>query len=794
MRVLPVRPSRPVFSIFSCFTIVAIAVVLIMAAGAVRPAAAQVSVTVIAPSVCLPIVPVPGVQVLPAATLLPNQAQRTTPFCLPGPRPPILPPITVIAVDPGRPLPPIMENGVVIRNLTATVNIADQIANTRLSLEFFNPGNGPAEGSNLIPLPLGATVTDLSLIIDGQPVSGQLLDAEQARQIYEENVRRLRDPALLSYSGQGAVQVNIFPIPPGQTRTVIISYSQLLNADNGLISYTLPLRTDYLSHNPIQQGSISLTLTSSGPPIGATYSPDAAILIARQDDHRVQAGFERVNFTPDADFQFYYSLNSNATAGSGPVINASLITYRASADEDGYFLLLLTPPLTVTAAQVIPRDVLIVLDQSGSMQGAKWSQAQAAAQFVLSHLNPQDRFNVLVFSTGTRIFANSLQPVDQAQSAAAWIQTQRAEGGTDINGALSEALHMADLTRQTTVLFMTDGQPTEGVTDFPTLLSNAQKNAGSNTRLFAFGVGDDVNTYLLDSLAAELHGTSVYIRPSENLETKISSLYARISAPVLISPKLVFSGSVVINDTYPNDLLPDIFAGQQLVISGRYHGQGTPTVTLSGDQGGQSQSFSFPNLTFGDNAGGSPFVAQLWATRKIGTLLQAIRLHGETSELVDEVRALSIRYGIVTPYTSYLVQENSGRSDSGMATPIPAYGLAPSAQTGAAAIDAAQQSGGMAGAAAVPAAQNTSSPAANATLPVRQIGDRAFVLRGGVWVDTQYTPKAGDPAPTAIAFGSDAYFAFVNAHPTLADALALGSQVTIVVNGTAYAITTTGQN
>jgi Ca-activated chloride channel family protein len=773
--------------LFIALTVLIVGIGLFATTGnAVRPADAQVAVTVIAPlQPCLPIAPMPAQS---------GGATSTVPIC---PPPSTMPP-----------LPPVNSDGVLIRSYKVSATITDQIAVTQLTLDFINLGNRPAEGSNLIPLPIGAAVSNLSMIIDGQTVQGQLLDANQARNIYQETVRRLRDPALLQYVGQGAIQANVFPIPPGQNRTLQITYSQVLAADNGLIGYSYPLRVDYLSHNPVREISFSVDVVSSQNAIGAAYSPDATVLVNRTDDHHLRAGFETTSYLPTTDFQLYYS-----AAGPAGSINANLITYRASANEDGYFMLLLTPPLTVDAQQVIPKDVLIVLDQSGSMQGPKWSQAQAAAEFVLNHLNPQDRFNVIVFSTGYRIFANTLQSVNQASKAAAWVQTQAAEGGTDINGALLETLGMVDPTRQATVLFMTDGQPTEGVTDLPTILKNVQAKASANTRLFAFGVGDDVNTYLLDSLAADFHGASVYIRPNENLETKISGLYAKISAPVLTSPKLVFSGDVVINDTYPSDSLPDVFAGQQLIVSGRYHGQGTPTVTLSGDQSGKTQSFAFPGLTFNENAGGQPFVARLWATRKIGALLKNIQLHGQTPELVNEVVALSVRYGIITPYTSYLIQENTpgmpGTSGgdtgpTGVLNSSAPVAAAPSAQTGRAAVDAAQQSGGMAGASSVAAIPTmlptTQQPGASGNgggnaigaggnTPLRQIGDRAFVLRDGTWIDTQYTPgKAGAPAPTAITFGSDEYFTFLTAHPDLAEALALGQHVIIVVNGTAYEI------
>ena len=196
-------------------------------------------------------------------------------------------------------------------------------------------------------------------------------------------------------------------------------------------------------------------------------------------------------------------------------------------------------------------------------------------------------------------------------------------------------------------------------------------------------------------------------------------------------------------------------------------------------------------------------MARLWATRKIGALLKQIQLHGQTSELVNEVTTLSVRYGIITPYTSYLIQENtpgmpgaSGGSGSLRGSPMAPtmVALAPAAQSGAQAVDAAQQSGGMAGAASI-AAVPTNAPGGSGksgtggATPLRQIGDRAFVLRDGTWIDTQYTPgKAGAPAPTAVTFGGDDYFAFLTAHPELADALALGQHVIVVVNGTAYEI------
>ena len=715
---------------------------------------------------------------------------------------------------PPQPFPPAPdESQLIIRSYRVNVTIDNQIATTQIEQDFVNLGGRPAEGAYLFPLPVGAAVSNLTMIINGQPIQAQILDANQARAIYTDTVRRLRDPALLQYIGRSAIQANVFPIPAGEERKIQITYSHILSAENSLLSYNYPLKADYLSHAPIQQVSVSVDVTSKDP-ISSVYSPDALVAISRLDDHHVKAGFETSNYLPSTDFQLYYAITTGAISGN-------VLTYRTSADEDGYFMLLLTPPTSISANLAIPKDVVLVLDQSGSMQGPKWDQARSATGFVLKHLNPNDRFNVIVFSTGYRIFAQALQKVDQADAAASWVNGLQAEGGTDINGALTEALSMTDPARQTTLLFMTDGEPTEGQTDLNTIIQNVQAKATPNLRVFTFGVGDDVNTYLLDSLATDFHGASVYVRPTDNIEDKVSNLYNKITSPVLTNIKLDFGG-VTVEDLYPSAPLPDLFAGSQLIVTGRFRGTGTANVTLSGDQNGKAQSIAFPALSFPANAGGQPFVARLWATRKIGYLLNQIRLHGETAELVDEVTRLSVRYGIITPYTAYLIQESDIHAQTGEGgRPIallptgnpPSKSMMP--VTGGAAVQDAQNSNSLAGAAApalAPTYLATNAPAANgrgavnngmstaaATMsaapstvnsaPIKQVGDRTFIQRGGVWIDTQYVASNMTATPvTAIVFASDAYFNLLAAHPDLADVFALGNHIIVVISGTVYEI------
>src|SRR5690606_20313555 len=284
----------------------------------------------------------------------------------------------------------------------------------------------------------------------------------------------------------------------------------------------------------------------------------------------------------------------------------NLLTYRESADGRGFFALLVAPPVAVDVGRVVARDIIVVLDQSGSMDGEKWDQARTAAAYVLDNLNPEDRFNLVVFSTGWRVFANEMQPPREAGAAIDWINDLEAIGGTDINAALTEAMAFVG-ERPAVVIFLTDGLPTEGVTSSAEILANVKDAAPPNVRLFAFGVGDDVDTLLLDTLTREHQGASAYVRPGERIDEEVSSLSAKISAPVLSDIALDF-GDVMVEEMYPAAPLPDLFAGTQMIVVGRYRDGGATTVTLTGEVGGDAHTFVYSGLDFRTNAGGEVFI------------------------------------------------------------------------------------------------------------------------------------------------------------------------------------------
>lgn len=677
-----------------------------------------------------------------------------------------------------------------------SVEIADQIARTHIDLEFDNDGNGLAEGTFIFPLPAGASVDSLTMYINGVPIEARILEADEARAYYDEIVRQYRDPALLEYIGMGAIQANVFPIPPGESRRIELSYSQPVEVDNGLIHYVYPLDVTRLTtRRPIEEMSISVSVESDDD-ISVVYSPSHDITIARgNDDRSFRAGFERNNFSADQDFSLYYGIDNQQ-------ISTNLLTYRDSAGEDGFFMLLVQPPLAVPDESRRSRDLIIVLDQSGSMDGDKWEQAQDAAQYVLGELREGDRFNVVLFSTGWRIFSRQMESAGSADEASTWIDGQYAEGGTDIDGSLTTAIEMADPERATTILFLTDGLPTEGETNpddiFAHLTDVAGERAGSSIRLFAFGVGDDVDTFLLDRLTRDFGGTSTYVRPTERIDEEVASLWNKVSSPVLENVELTIDG-VTVDSLYPQQPLPDLYAGTQFTLVGRFRGDSdNARITLTGDINGERETFVYDNFSFRERAGGEGFIARLWATRRIGELLNRIRLDGEDSELVDSIVSLSVRYGIITPYTSFLIDENDILTQSGRAAArdsmMESAEILAGQSSGAGAVGAADAAANFAQAAA-PMAMPTQgfrgmlddgTPVTENENPIQTVGGKTFLLQDGVWTDTTFLPDTMTTQP--VVFLSDEYFTLVADMPELASYFALGERVIVVIDEVAYEV------
>lgn len=687
---------------------------------------------------------------------------------------------------------------VYITRYQVNITIEDQVATTRVEQTFYNSGSTPVEATYFFPIPEQAAITEFNMVVDGQTVEGQIMPKEQARAIYESIVSQQRDPALLEYVGRDLFQARIFPIPPGGNRAIQLSYSQVLPREGGLARYRFPLRTQPLLVegggsrfvNPVQQLAISVDLRSAAP-IKAIYSSTHRVAVTRQNDYRALIGYEGSNLLPDSDFDLYWSVDEGD-------IGVSLLSYKP-ASEDGFFLLLAAPKVAMDPGQVVSRDILLVLDTSGSMQGVKMEQARNALHYILQQLNPGDRFNVVSFSTGVLQFARGLQPASQAPEARQFVDSLLAEGSTDINRALLETLAQVDPQRPAVVVFVTDGLPTVGETAPQSIIDNVRQSIGANVQLFSFGVGYDVDTVLLDTISQENRGASAYVRPDQAIDEAVSTFYLKISTPVLSSLALDM-GAAQAEDFYPYPL-PDLFSGSQLALAGRYRQGGPVTVTLRGVVNGEERVYTFPELSLRRD-GGEPFIARLWATRKIGYLLNQIRLGGANQELIDAIIALSTTYGIATPYTSFFVPEPApplGRGDAGpMPTAAPGVVMEVEKMVESAVQQAlsAAPAAPAAGEAAVRDSQAREAlrladvaASGEAASGLRTAREKSFAYQAGVWVDTAY--RAGQPT-RELAFGSDDYFGFLLDHPEWAAYFSVSPNMIVTLDGVAYVVTDTG--
>jgi Ca-activated chloride channel family protein len=648
------------------------------------------------------------------------------------------------------------------------VSVSGRVA--RVTVEEWFRNNGPVmdEGMYHFPLPGEAVFSSYSLWQGDQELRGEAMDATQARSIYEAIVRQKRDPALIELAGQGLIRARVFPIGPGETRKITLKYTQLLDRAGDA------WRFRYLGDRNRQSAprSFRMEVDSAGR-FGDPYSPTHQVQVSRRDNR-----FEitLADGAAGGDFELLLPLSRG-------LVGLSLVPHHP-AGEDGYFMLLLAPGSADAAA--LRRDLVAVIDVSGSMSGEKIAQARSALIQLLASLREGDRFRLVAFSGGVRRYSQewTAATAQGRRDAETWIRSLEAEGGTNIAGALTEAFSEPPAEQALgVVVFLTDGQASAGETDPERIAERAEQGRG-RFRVFSFGIGDDVNTYLLDRLTERARGTTEYVRPGENIERAVGSLAAKVASPVLTDVTISGAG-VELYDVQPGSL-PDLFAGDEMVVFGRYRGAGSgdQSVTVRGRRNGRQEEF---RTTFADRDNdGARYIEQLWAARKAGALSREIRLRGQTRETMDALKQLALRYGILTEYTSYLVQEptvalRGAAENRVMQAPAPA----PASQAGAGSVDRAARERSMSDALRLEEVVVTTKAAENGfdgtrahsgINPTQRVGGRLFIMRDSTWTDLGH----GDSLRVvSIAPYSEAYFALLKALPDLREAAALEPAVLV---------------
>jgi Ca-activated chloride channel family protein len=674
-----------------------------------------------------------------------------------------------------------------IKSIKIDTKIVSQVATTHVEQVFRNDTDATLEGTYFFPIPEQASITEFAIWDGDRRLVGEVRSREEARRIYDEIVRRQRDPGLLEYAGKDLFQASIFPIPPHADKKLEITYSQILHAESGTVAYRYPLGT---GRQVAEIGTVSGRIDiESREPLRNIYSPTHAIEVKRNNDRRAAISFESLGGTEPQDFQLFYALSRED-------FGVTLLTNREPG-KDGYYLLMISPKDDWSEQEYAAKDIVFVLDTSGSMaEAGKMEKARAALLYGIRMLRPQDRFNVISFAGEEHLMTADLINADESarNRAIRFVEALKPVGGTNINSALIAARDQisraSNMSRPRMIVFLTDGLPTVGQTNVEEILTNLKNTAES--RIFPFGVGYDVNTSLLDRLAAASGGVADYVEPKEDLEVKVSNFFAKISYPVLTELRLDLAG-VETDLTYPRTM-PDMFRGSQLTLIGRYKNPielENVRLALTGKSGGSSRTVSYNNLRFPVMETSNDFLPRLWATRRVGWLMEQVRTNGEQRELRDEIVDLGTRYGIVTPYTSYLALEPTATARrfggfSGMAggrmanaPPAPAKAADANATTGEAAVRESKRARMQQEVVRVDNEMTSSA--------TRTAGGKMFYLRDGVWTDSEFKDGAKLPE-TAVKFGSDEYFDLLKQKPRLAAFFALGERVVVIFEGRLYRV------
>jgi Ca-activated chloride channel family protein len=662
-------------------------------------------------------------------------------------------------IEPVRPVP-----GWGVEKLRSAVSVAvkDRVAEVTVEEWFQNRGPMLGEGVYHYPLPGEAAFSSFSLWQGDAELRGETMDATQARSIYEEIVRRKRDPALIELAGHGLIRARIFPINPGETRKITLRYTQILDREGDAWRFRYVAGSGPGAAGATRSFRLS---ADSGNRFGDPYSPTHQIRTSRSGS-RLEVTMADSATTGDLDL--FLPLRQG-------LVGISLVTHQVPG-EDGYFMLLLAPG-AAHPATALRRDLVVAIDVSGSMSGEKLAQAKSAVGQLLGSLHEGDRFRLVAFESGVRRFDAgwTAATADGRQRAIDWVNALETGGGTNIAGALDEASSQPPAEGSLgVIIFLTDGLPTVGEQDPERIAARAEEHRGA-FRVFSFGIGYDVNTYLLDRLTERARGVTEYIAPGSDIERAVATLAGKIANPVLTDVTLGGDG-VELYDVQPQ-ALPDLFAGDELVAFGRYHTRNTSgwSLAVRGRRGSQDEQFR--SATVGETSTNA-YIPRLWASRKAGALSREIRLHGSTPETLAALKDLALRYGILTEYTSYLVQEpnvamlRDDRPMSFSAVTVTAA-PAPAAQNGAGAVRQSQAEASLAAKSVDREDQDELSARLrmrSGINPTRRVGGRLYILRDSVWTDlgADSTRRLVTVAPF-----SDAYFALLRSLPELVPAVSL---------------------
>jgi Ca-activated chloride channel homolog len=684
-----------------------------------------------------------------------------------------------------------------ITGVVAEVRILEQVATTTMDVALANPTGRLQEAEMLIPVPDGAVVRSFNFEGSAKEPTAKLLPKAEAQFIYRSIVAKLRDPALLEFSSYSLIRSSVFPVPAGGKQRVRITYEHVLKADGNRIDYVLP-RSESFEASAIPW-SISLRISASAP-ISGVYSPSHQVTVEPSGNQQALVRTAANQQLEPGPFRLSYLANSSA-------VTASLMAYPDARVGGGYFLLLAGVPAGMqNQAPAIKREVTLVIDRSGSMEGEKLEQARSAALQVLEGLAEGEAFNIIDYSDSVAKFSEKpvIKDSKTLGQARDYIKRIRSQGGTNIHDALVVAMSQPPTASMLPLtIFLTDGLPTVGVTSEAKIRKAVIEANVHKRRIFSFGVGFDLNAPLLTSISSATRATPTFVFPNENVEAKVSQVFRRLSGPVLAEPQLATLDSAgAVTTRAVRELLPvelnDLFEGDQLVLLGQYQTDEPLHFRLSGNYLGTPRSFDL-KFDLSKTTSRNAFVPRLWASRKIASLVQTITEAGAESaastsshitssnamayssaairpptagggvndpklkELVDEIIRLSTEFGVLTEYTSFLATDGTDLNNLEALNTRARESLVNNAQMVRSGMGGVTQASNN-------ATQKTQSNVNRSNFylaqnnerveitTVQQITDRTFFKRNNRWVDANALKKETAKPDRVVEFGTPEFY------------------------------------
>jgi Ca-activated chloride channel family protein len=560
-----------------------------------------------------------------------------------------------------------------LKNTDVQAEISGFISRVRVTQEFENNFSEKIEAIYVFPLPQDAAVDDMTMRIGERAVRGKIMRREEAREVYEAAKAGGQIAGLLDQERPNIFTQSVANILPGEKVTIEISYVETLKYENGSYEFMFPMTVGPryipggLTSSDTAQTPDAAKITppiakdraghdisirvriDAGVPVDSVASKSHEIESAMLSPSSYDVKLKNDKAIPNKDFILRYDV-------AGKKIEDAVLTHRDG--RGGYFTMILQPPDRPEAKDITPKEIVFVLDTSGSMDGFPINKAKESMKMALDGLNPQDTFNLITFAGDTSVLFEKPVPAteENLKKAQAFLDTRQGGGGTEMMKAIKTALDPSDAQDHLRIVcFMTDGY----VGNDNEIIAEIQRHP--NARVFSFGIGSSVNRFLLDKMAAEGRGDVEYVSLTDDGSAAAKRFHERVRSPLLTDISLDFGG-LKVEDVYPKHI-NDLFSAKPLIIHGRFTQPGSGVIRLKGRSFGREVVREIP-VNFPENEAGHEALATLWARTRIEDLTSQ-DYAGTKEDIKSTITNLGIEYRLLTKYTSFVAVEEQVVTDGG---------------------------------------------------------------------------------------------------------------------------------